>query len=89
MCKPGLPHKEAPHETRQQFCDTADTDQLQKHHMVASRQEQNWLPLHNLNLRTQTNHTENDTLQIICKLVILDEERNKTAYQDWNLHDKI
>jgi len=41
MCKPGLPHKEAPHETRQQFCDTADTDQLQKHHMVASRQEQN------------------------------------------------
>jgi len=41
MSKPGPLHKEARHEIRQQFCDTADRDQLQKHHVVASQQEQN------------------------------------------------
>ena len=39
--KPGLLHKEAPHEITQQVCDTADRDQHQMHQMVASQLEQN------------------------------------------------
>jgi hypothetical protein len=40
-CKPGLLHKEAPHETRQLFCETAYRDQLQMYRVVASQLEQN------------------------------------------------